>query len=89
MVFLVFIKVFVLPPFAELSSYPCTPSVANDEHLGGDTGMMTDLTNYVLGDTSSISITGINDSVNGHLCVYAAEKARKSDTVIDLKREFG
>ena len=66
-----------------------TSAVANDEHLGGDTGMMTDLTSYVLGDTSSISITGINDSVNGHLCVYAAEKARKSDTVIDLKREFG
>lgn len=66
-----------------------TSADANDEHLGGDTGMMTDLCNYVLGDTSSISITGINDSVNGHLCVYAAEKARKSDTVIDLKREFG
>jgi hypothetical protein len=60
----------------------------NDEHLGGDTGMMTDLCNYLLGDTSSISITGISDSVNGHLCVYAAEKARKCDTVVDIKREF-
>jgi predicted dehydrogenase len=61
---------------------------AKDEHLGGDTGMMTDICNYVLGDKSSVSITGINDSVNGHLCVYAAEMARKSDTVIDLKRVF-
>ena len=65
-----------------------TSANANDEHLGGDTGMMTDLCNYLLGDTSSISITGINDSVNGHLCVYAAEKARKTDTVIDIKKEF-
>ena len=65
-----------------------TSANANDEHLGGDTGMMTDLCNYVLGDTSSISITSINDSVNGHLCVYAAERSRKSDKIINLKAEF-
>ena len=29
MVFSVLIKFFVLPPFAELSPYPCTPSVAS------------------------------------------------------------
>ena len=61
---------------------------ANDEHLGGDTGMMTDLCKYLEGDRSSISITGINDSVNGHLCVYAAEKSRKEDRFITLAKEF-
>ena len=59
-----------------------------DEHLGGDTGMMTDLCNYLLGDRSSISITGISDSVNGHLCVYAAEKSRKEERFITLSKEF-
>ena len=61
---------------------------AHDEHLGGDTGMMTDLCNYLQGDRSSISITGISDSVNGHLCVYAAEKSRKEDRFITLAKEF-
>lgn len=55
-----------------------------DEHLGGDVGMMTELCNYLCGDKSSVSITSIADSVNGHLCVYAAEKSRKSDTVVHL-----
>ncbi len=60
----------------------------NDEHRGGDTGMMSDICAYLSGDTSSISITGINDSVNGHLCVYAAEASRKEDRFITLAKEF-
>ena len=59
-----------------------------DEHRGGDVGIMSDLCDYLNGDTSSISITGIADSVNGHLCVYAAEKSRKTDSVVDIKKEY-
>ena len=65
-----------------------TSADAHDEHHGGDTGIMTDLCNYLQGDRSSISITGISDSVNGHLCVYAAEKSRKEDRFITLAKEF-
>lgn len=65
-----------------------TSADAHDEHLGGDTGMMTDLCKYLQGDRSSISITNITDSVNGHLCVYAAEKSRKEERFITLAKEF-
>ena len=61
---------------------------AADEHRGGDTGMMRSMCNYLNGDRSDVSITNIYDSINGHLCVYAAEKSRKSDTIIDLKKEY-
>ena len=61
---------------------------AMDEHLGGDTGMMKELCEYLNGDKSSISITGICDSVNGHLCVYAADKSRKEDKIVHLKKEY-
>ncbi|MBE6644074.1 MAG: Gfo/Idh/MocA family oxidoreductase [Ruminococcaceae bacterium] len=61
---------------------------AADEHLGGDTGMMGAMCNYLNGDRSDVSITDIHDSVNGHLCVYAAEKSRKTDLVINLKEEY-
>lgn len=64
-------------------------ATAKDEHLGGDTGMMNELCDYLNGDKSSISITGICDSVSGHLCVYAAEKSRKENRIIDLKNEYG
>lgn len=56
-------------------------------HSGGDYAIMHDLVRYLNGDESSISITSIEDSVNGHLCVYAAEKSRKTQTFVDVKYE--
>lgn len=53
-------------------------------HSGGDYAIMHDLVRYLNGDDSSISITSIEDSINGHLCVYAADKARKTNTVVDI-----
>jgi len=61
---------------------------SNDDHSGGDVGIMRDLCNYLCGDRTSISITSISDSVNGHLCVYAAEKSRKCESIVDLKKEY-
>jgi len=46
-------------------------------HSGGDFAIMRDLIAYLNGDRGSVSITSLDDSVNGHLCVYAAEKSRK------------
>ena len=60
----------------------------NDEHSGGDVGMMSELCDYLNGDRTSVSITSISDSVNGHLCVYAAEKSRKEEKIIDLNKEY-
>lgn len=50
-------------------------------HGGGDMSMMRDYVRFLNGDKSSISITDINDSVYGHLCVYLAEKSRKNQSV--------
>lgn len=53
-------------------------------HNGGDFMIMHDLIAYLNGDRSSISITSLGDSVNGHLCVFAAEKSRKEHRLIDI-----
>ena len=51
-------------------------------HSGGDFAIMHDLIAYLNGDESSVSITKLEDSINGHLCVYAAEKSRKENTIV-------
>ena len=60
----------------------------NDVHGGGDEGLMTELCEYLLGDTSSFSITKLDDSIYGHFAVYAAEKSRKEGIVVDIRREY-
>ena len=57
---------------------------ANDDHLGGDFALMRDIVSYFAGEGMSHSLTYIEDSVNGHLIVYAAEESRKTRKVIDL-----
>ncbi len=54
-------------------------------HAGGDYAIMNELCAYLNGDKSSISITSIDDSINGHLLVYAAEESRKTKTSVDVK----
>lgn len=56
-------------------------------HYGGDYNIMHDLIACLNGDDGSISLTSINDSVNGHMCVYSAEKSRKSGNVVSLDLE--
>ncbi len=51
-------------------------------HGNGDICIMRDYVRYLNGDASSISITEIDDSVNSHLCVYAAEQSRKENKAI-------
>ncbi len=55
-------------------------------HGGGDYAIMHDYVRYLNGDRSSISITDINDSVYGHLCVYAAEDSRKTRQVKTIEQ---
>ena len=54
-------------------------------HSGGDYAIMHDLIGYLNGDRSSLSITSIEDSVNGHLMVYAAEESRKTGKVVAIR----
>ncbi len=53
-------------------------------HAGGDYAIMHDLIGYLNGDRSSLSITSIDDSINGHLIVYAAEESRKTGKTIPV-----
>ncbi|MBQ4268812.1 MAG: hypothetical protein IJB97_04085 [Clostridia bacterium] len=45
---------------------------------------MHELVRYLNGDESSCSITKIEDSINGHLLVYAAEESRKQGRAVSL-----
>ncbi|MDD7165341.1 MAG: Gfo/Idh/MocA family oxidoreductase [Clostridia bacterium] len=58
-------------------------------HSGGDYAIMHDLIGYLNGDRSSLSITSIEDSVNGHLMVYAAEESRKTGKIITVRKNEG
>ena len=53
-------------------------------HAGGDYAIMYEIVRYFNGDDTSVSITNINDSVNGHLVVYAAEESNKKHKIIKL-----
>ena len=53
-------------------------------HSGGDFAIMHDLVAYYNGDSESVSLTKLSDSVNGHLCIYAAEKSRKENKIVQI-----
>ena len=63
-------------------------NVVNNEkyngHGGGDYAIMEETCRYFNGDDSSVSITSLDDSINSHLVVYAAEKSNKEKVVIKL-----
>lgn len=54
-------------------------------HNGGDYLIMHDLCAYLNGDRSSISITSLDDSLNGHRCAYALEESRKQNKIVTIK----
>ena len=53
-------------------------------HSGGDYEIMKSIVRYLNGDRDMITITKLSDSINGHLCVYAADEARLSHQVQKL-----
>ena len=55
-------------------------------HAGGDYAIMHDFVRYMNGEETSLSITSIDDSINGHLIVYAAEESRKTGKVVEIER---
>ena len=59
-----------------------TEEVGGSGHSNGDYCLMYDYVRYLNGDKSSISITSIEDSVNGHKCVYASETSRKDGVIV-------
>ncbi len=53
-------------------------------HMGSDYEIMKTMVAYLNGDRESVSITRIEDSINGHLCVYAADESRKQKRIVSI-----
>lgn len=56
----------------------------NSGHMGGDLGIVEDFVKIENGLKCSESTTMIEDSINGHLCVYAADLSAEENRVVFL-----
>lgn len=56
-------------------------------HSGGDYEIIKSVVEYMNGKKDMITITKLSDSINGHLCVYAADESRLSKKTIQIKRD--
>jgi len=54
------------------------------QHGGGDFGLMENFVNALLADDPSLIITGPQESLESHLAVFAAEKARTENRVVEM-----
>ncbi len=69
------------------------PVASQDEsilsgHGGGDVGMIHELHDYLSGNYKGFCAADIDVSVKNHMIGFAAEKARKEDTVESIDRYF-
>ena len=55
-------------------------------HGGGDDRLVADFVNFQRGEKPSISCTALEDSINGHLAVFRADRAMKEHCVINLSK---
>lgn len=55
-------------------------------HGGGDAGIMSDLYEYIANNNPSDSISDVSVSCMSHLICFAAEEARRKNTVVDMDR---
>lgn len=53
-------------------------------HGGGDYGIISTLYDYLTGTYEGFSVSELRTSVENHLLVFAAEKSRATNTVVDL-----
>ena len=56
-------------------------------HGGGDSRLVADFVEYIHGGKPSVSCTTIDDSVNGHLCVYLADKSRTDGKIVKIEKK--
>lgn len=54
-------------------------------HGGGDAGIINDLYNYFCEDYKGISVPTIDESLYNHLLVFAAEKSRQTNSVVNVE----
>ena len=87
------LKVRVYDPVtfaARERTVPVDTELFNEGHGGGDFYIMEDLCSVLSGQKPSVSCSAIEDSINGHLAVYAADLAMEERRVVavsELRRE--
>lgn len=59
-------------------------NVAGDMHGGGDLLLVADFVNVLKGNKPSISTTTLEDSINGHLIIFAADQANEEKRVVNM-----
>lgn len=57
------------------------------DHYGADYYIMEDFVAFLSGNASPPT-TVIEDSINGHLVCYAAEKSRKEKSIVSIEKEY-
>lgn len=57
------------------------------DHGGGDALLIKDFVKYIKGETTSISRTTLNDSINSHLAVFYADEAMAQRKIMDFETE--
>ena len=57
---------------------------ADENSSGGDYGIVATLYDYLTGTYEGFSVSELRTSVENHLLVFAAEKSRATNTVVDL-----
>ncbi|MBW7896044.1 MAG: Gfo/Idh/MocA family oxidoreductase [Opitutaceae bacterium] len=60
---------------------------ASGGHGGGDLRVTEDFLHVLRGEPPSISSTGLEDSISGHLMGFGADRSRESGTVVTLKTD--
>ena len=73
--------------FEKISVEETEESIAGG-HGGGDVGIVEELYDYLSGDYQGYCAANIETSVQNHIIGFAAEKARRDDTVEDIEK-FG
>ena len=58
-------------------------------HGGSEALFMTDFLSMLRGEPLSISCTNIENSINGHLIIYLADRAREKQRVVCIPRNHG
>jgi len=58
--------------------------VSGDSHGGGDLSLVEDFVHVMQGNQPSVSTTSLEDSITGHLVVFAADRANEENRVVQM-----
>ena len=69
----------------EITAIDINKDIVSGGHHGGDYEIMKSIVEYLNGNRNIITITKLEDSINGHLVVYAADESRLSNQIVKIR----